>query len=259
MLEKILLVANASEYGIVKFLEFAGTEIEDGEDVLDAGAGLHPYHKLFAHASYQSCDISGKHDFICSLEAIPVADASYDTIINTQVLEHVESPEAVLREFYRILRHGGKLFLTAPQGWGEHGDNYFNFLSQGLRLLFERVGFQVMCVIPLGGIFWLTGKRYRDFPWYVYRQYVFRGNKFHPSVGSFVLAPFFILALPFCRYIIPWLCFWLDRLDRDKKWTLNYGCYGVKLRQNGIQRGKVAKGYPKASQPKPVPSKGMVA
>jgi len=39
-----------------------------------------------------------------------------NAIINTQVLEHVEYPQKVLDEFYRILAPGGKLFLTAPQG-----------------------------------------------------------------------------------------------------------------------------------------------
>jgi len=62
------------------------------------------------------------HNFICSLDNIPKPNNSYGVIINTQVLEHVAEPQKVITEFYRILKPKGKLFLTAPQGWGIHGE-----------------------------------------------------------------------------------------------------------------------------------------
>ena len=229
MMSKIALSANASEYGIVKFMEFVASEIKTGDRLLDAGAGSAPYRKYFGHTEYQSADISGKHDMLCNLDNIPVKDCSYDAIVNTQVLEHVESPSDVMSEFYRILDKGGRLFLTVPQGYGVHGDcNYFNFLKQGVESLFVNAGFRVVSIEPLGGMFWLMGKHTRVLPWYILRQYMFK-DKFKLSVMGILLLPFFILSLPVCWYLIPWLCFYLDKLDKKRDWTLTYGCYGVKV------------------------------
>jgi SAM-dependent methyltransferase len=222
-----LLVANAAVYGIVKFIEFASNEVGDGDRLLDAGAGPSPYRKYFRHAKYESADRDGKHDFICDIERLPVADNSYDVIINTQVIEHVKDPQAVLAEFYRVLKPRGKLFLTAPQGFGVHSTyNYFNFLEAGLRLLFENAEFTVISIKPFGGMFWMMGYHIRILPWYVYRQYL--NEKYMPSLNGFLLLPFFVVVFPICRYLIPWALFYLDRLDKKQCWTLNYGCYARK-------------------------------
>jgi 2-polyprenyl-3-methyl-5-hydroxy-6-metoxy-1,4-benzoquinol methylase len=45
---------------------------------------------------------------------LPVADATFDGIISTEVIEHLENPRAVFREFRRVLRPGGWLVLTTP-------------------------------------------------------------------------------------------------------------------------------------------------
>lgn len=42
-------------------------------------------------------------------EALPHADASFDTVVSTLVLCSVERPEAVLGELWRVLKPGGKL------------------------------------------------------------------------------------------------------------------------------------------------------
>ena len=50
----------------------------------------------------------------CDLAHIPVPDASVDLIMSRSVFEHLTDPEAVYREFARILKPGGRVvFLTA--------------------------------------------------------------------------------------------------------------------------------------------------
>jgi 2-polyprenyl-3-methyl-5-hydroxy-6-metoxy-1,4-benzoquinol methylase len=46
--------------------------------------------------------------------AIPVPDNSFDIIISSEVIEHLENPRATFREFYRLLRSNGVLIVTTP-------------------------------------------------------------------------------------------------------------------------------------------------
>ncbi len=225
---------DAEMFGIIKFMEFASKKVKPSDKVLDAGAGLCPYRKYFSHAKYESTDFAdifdksskNKHNFICSLDSIPKPDNSYDVIINTQVLEHVEYPQKVINEFYRVLRPDGKIFLTAPQGWGIHGAPYhfFNFTYYGLESLFKNAGFKIIFIKPRGGIFWYLGYRIKTLPSLIFYQYAFRKK---PLLGL-VLLPFYLIAKPICEYAIPLLFFYLDRLDKKQEYTLGYACYCMK-------------------------------
>ncbi|MFA6098543.1 MAG: class I SAM-dependent methyltransferase [Patescibacteria group bacterium] len=235
----IRLKFDAEEFSITKFVEFASKQIAPTDKILDAGAGSCPYKKYFNHASYESTDFENifdkssknKHTFICSLDNIPKSDESYDAILNTQVLEHVEYPQKVIKEFFRILRPGGKLFLTAPQGWGIHGDPYhfFNFTKYGLKSLFINAGFTIKFIKPRGGIFWYLGKRIKMLPLYIFLQHIILkkdgATKFKPTLTGFLLLPFYILSIPICSLLIPLLFFYLDKLDKKQDFTLGYACY----------------------------------
>lgn len=60
-------------------------------------------------------NVSDKFTFVCSDAAeTPFADESFDTIIMNDAMEHVDEPERVLKECYRILKKSGKLYLNFP-------------------------------------------------------------------------------------------------------------------------------------------------
>jgi 2-polyprenyl-3-methyl-5-hydroxy-6-metoxy-1,4-benzoquinol methylase len=45
---------------------------------------------------------------------LPFGDGTFDTIVSVEVIEHLENPRAVLREFHRLLKPGGVLVITTP-------------------------------------------------------------------------------------------------------------------------------------------------
>jgi len=51
----------------------------------------------------------------CDLNAgLPYPDESFDYIICLEVIEHMENPLALCRELKRVLRKGGRLFISTP-------------------------------------------------------------------------------------------------------------------------------------------------
>jgi SAM-dependent methyltransferase len=236
---------DAESFGILRFMEFASKEVKESDKVLDAGAGSCPYQEYFSHAEYESTDFKkifdhssrGRHDFICSLDEIPKPENYYDVIINTQVLEHVEYPHKVINEFYRVLREGGKLFLTAPQGWGIHGAPYhfYNFTKYGLESLFKGAGFRIVFIRPRGGMFWYLGARIRALPSYILSQYLARNGKGSLELRSmlllFIVSPVYLMSVAVCGFLIPLLFFFLDKLDKKQDYTLGYACYCIKNKE----------------------------
>lgn len=225
---------HSARASIDAFMAFAAREVGPGERVLDAGAGRAPYRELFAHARYEATDFEeifhegarAEMDFLCSLEEIPRPDATYDAIINTQVLEHVEHPQKVADEFYRILKPGGRLFLTAPQGQGVHHapHHYFNFTRYGLESLFRHAGFEVVFIREAGGVFRCLAHILRKLPSHVYRPYR-RARGLRARLAAAALLPLYLAAKPVFGFALPLVLPWIDPLDRRKAYTILYSCY----------------------------------
>ena len=70
-----------------------------------------------------------------------IPDASYDWVVSTSVLEHVDDCWAAAREQIRIAKPGGFIYCLIPFDQVLHPAAYFGdfwrFTPQGLRKLFE--------------------------------------------------------------------------------------------------------------------------
>ena len=53
-------------------------------------------------------------DYFGSATAMPFRDSSLNYVAASHVIEHVANPLAALREWYRISRHGGFLYIVVP-------------------------------------------------------------------------------------------------------------------------------------------------
>lgn len=51
---------------------------------------------------------------------LPFADASFDRVICSEVLEHIPNYLSVLEEIDRVLKPGGKLCVSVPRAWPEY-------------------------------------------------------------------------------------------------------------------------------------------
>ncbi len=150
-LEQFLDEAPIERRPILEFVAAAAASLPEGSRVADVGAGSAPFRELFQHVDYVTVDRAqslhgGPSDFdiLAAADAIPLEDESLDAILCTQVLEHLPNPADTLAEFHRLLKPGGRLFLTAPLVWEEHEKPYdfFRYTRSGLEHLLTEAGFE---------------------------------------------------------------------------------------------------------------------
>jgi SAM-dependent methyltransferase len=125
--------------------------------LLDVGCGNRPYEKTFfsGAAQYIGCDYlsdRSKPDVICSALDLTFPDNSFDTVVSTEVLEHVPDPQRAIREMYRVVKPGGYVILSTPQYWPRHEVpyDYFRYPYDGILHLFKEGGFETQKVFNRG-------------------------------------------------------------------------------------------------------------
>lgn len=121
-------------------------KIPEGKILLDAGAGEQKYRPFCSHLKYIAQDF-GKFvpneipvglsqdipwdytgiNITCDIIDMPLEDGAVDTILCTEVFEHLKNPILALKEFSRILKPGGTLILTAPVCCLTHMAPYFYY------------------------------------------------------------------------------------------------------------------------------------
>jgi SAM-dependent methyltransferase len=141
-------------------------------ELLDMGCGGKLYGQIFS-------DVVDKHigvdlpisesankleklaDVYGSVLDMPFKSDSFDTVLSTQVLEHVPEPKKMLKEAGRVLKKNGFLILTAPMTWGLHEipKDYYRYTKYGLKYLAESAGLEIVYIKARCGFWGVIGQR----------------------------------------------------------------------------------------------------
>jgi SAM-dependent methyltransferase len=201
----------------------AAGRIEDGQVVLDAGAGEARHKRYFTRGRYIALDSAvgdaqwdySHLDVRGNLESLPVRTGSVDGVLCMVVLEHTRNPRLVLAELARVLRQGGSLFLIVPFLWEEHQapNDYLRFTRHGVRLLMEGLPLQIELLEPIGGFFWVCARRCVNL------------LGFFQSSWRWLL---FLILAPFFGLLFPVLLYFLDRLDTKRDFSLGFRIRAIK-------------------------------
>ena len=140
-------------------------DIQPGHRLLDAGCGegRHCFGSLYRGATVVGLDLDldamreasknlrqrgeehGRMGAMLQGDAfhLPFADASFDRIICSEVMEHVHDYPAAIRELARVARPGARIAITIPTATSEHlylrlGDEYFESPGGHIRIFRPR-------------------------------------------------------------------------------------------------------------------------
>jgi len=91
-----------------------------------------------------ACDLSGP---------LPLPDQAFDTVILSDVLEHLPEPQALWHENARILCKDGRLLLNVPFLYGLHEvpHDYYRYSEFALRRFAAGAGLEVLLLERTGG------------------------------------------------------------------------------------------------------------
>lgn len=178
-------------------------------DFLDLGCGTMPYRAVIIPLvrSYDSLDVEARAPgvtYLADIQVMPeVPDSRYDTVLCSEVLEHIPRPEAALAEIHRVLRPEGRLLLSVPflSRLHEEPHDYFRYTEHGLRELLGRQGFVVEEVTPIASVCSFLGHQISSL--------LVAGTWRIPVLREIA----FVLNL--IAVVLP--CYWLDRLVMPRR------------------------------------------
>lgn len=196
-------------------LAVAAAELRGRKKLLDIGCGVMPHRPMFEKfvEQYVGLDVPDTEydasgvDLLGSATDIPADDASFDVVLSTSNLEHVEEPAAALREWARVLQPGGVAIVSVPLFWHLHDEprDFYRYTRHGLEYLFQQAGFEIDRIEPVG-TFWTVAATMASYHAFKFHRGPLRWFRLiHFLAGSFQLA----------GYV-------LEKCDRSEKWTCLY-------------------------------------
>ena len=135
-------------------------------DVLDIGCGATPFKGLINTRTYFGIDLEPFSDVhvVGNILDLPFKGGFFDSLIITEVLEHIFDPLKAFEEAKRVLRPGGHVFISVPMTWGLHYEpnDFWRYTKYTLLKLAECHNLEVVDLKRIGGILSQIGARFVD-------------------------------------------------------------------------------------------------
>jgi SAM-dependent methyltransferase len=193
--------------------------------VLDVGCGNKPYENLFDGkiVEYIGCDVvqsdQNKVDVICEATDLKFDSHRFDTVFSTQVMEHVDNPQKMIKESYRVLKSNGRVIFSIPFCWELHEEPYdfYRYSKYGLTIMFEREGFEIIKIKANGGKWAAIFQMNLNMIYSTFKKRTF----------SRKLLKFFFINVGFTK-LLNNLAIKIDKRFHDEVLTLNYVIVAIK-------------------------------
>ncbi len=130
--------------------------------LLDLGCGNVPLYGIYKDKVIDNICIDWSNtlhnniylDYEADLNTvIPLDSEQFDTILTTDVLEHIAKPELFMSEIKRLLKSNGKIILTVPFLYWLHEQphDYFRYTEFALRMFCQQNNLTIIELEPYGG------------------------------------------------------------------------------------------------------------
>jgi len=130
--------------------------------LLDLGCGKIPLFEAYRNfVSTNVCVDWGNSlhrnshlDFECDLtQTLPFADGEFDTIILSDVLEHIPEPQLLWREMARVLSNRGRILLNVPFLYWLHEEphDYYRYTAHALERFAKLAELRIAHLSAIGG------------------------------------------------------------------------------------------------------------
>jgi SAM-dependent methyltransferase len=130
--------------------------------LLDMGCGKVPLYGTYRHCVTEVVCVDWAHsespsphlDLSYDLSRpLPFEDGAFDTVLATDVLEHMVDPRQTMSEIARLLSSGGKLLASVPFCYWLHEEphDYYRFTEHALRDFVSAAGLDLVLLECVGG------------------------------------------------------------------------------------------------------------
>ena len=221
----------------LRLLEQAQAEIAEGALVLDAGSGEGRYKEMLAHTRYVGLDLAvgdaawdySGLDTMGDLRKLPFGDETFDAAVCVQTMEHVNQPFEVTREIGRVLKSGGRYYLSAPMMWYQHQKphDYYRYTSFGLEYLLKEYNMRIVEIRPMGGYFWVLS-------FYLQMLHFLLFPRAQNNVQRLIQLPLQVFVQGIFFFLLPIFLYYLDRIDQTKDHTLGWVLIAEKLADTAL-------------------------
>ena len=150
---------------VIKFQKEVITEAKKYAkgQLIDIGCGRMPYRRVLEplvdsyigvdHPKISKLYKSGvKPEVLADAKSLPFGNNTFDTALLIQVLEHVDSPEEVIKEAARILKPNGILIISVPFFYPLHDMPYDwgRYTSSALKSFIDKASLRLLKIEQQG-------------------------------------------------------------------------------------------------------------